>query len=420
MPTSPQKLFREAALERLSSPDQLDRLVTLTRPRAWIAVLTIGVLLAAVTAWGFLGRSPTLVDSRGIIMPVDGDLTYAVSYGGGTLEALHVAPGDSIEAGQVVAAVLHQARIQRLENKRSALAQMQAEVTRDRERADRERLSLRESIAARRREYDITREVSLARMEYLQSRLDRLEPGIGTTIDLHEWEALRDELGVRRQTLEAARASLLQTEAAVREQRTGIERRLHAAERELELMSGELVAMETEVRQESRVVAPAAGRVTELLARPGARLETGQPLAVIATGDHELEVLLYVPYAYAKKLAADMPARISPHAVRREEYGSLRGTVIHVSAYPLSSEALRARLASEVLAGTLTGGVAVHEARVRLDPAPTPSGFAWTSGTGPPVRLTPGTTVEARIVVRERRPVDLIIPFLRAQVGTSL
>jgi HlyD family secretion protein len=49
------QVFRKAALDRLASPEQLDELIPVVDARGWIAALGIGVLTAAVIAWGFLG-----------------------------------------------------------------------------------------------------------------------------------------------------------------------------------------------------------------------------------------------------------------------------------------------------------------------------------------------------------------------------
>src|SRR5262249_6294354 len=44
--------FRKTALDRLSSSEQLDRLLQVTSPRGWIALVGLGLLLAASLLWG--------------------------------------------------------------------------------------------------------------------------------------------------------------------------------------------------------------------------------------------------------------------------------------------------------------------------------------------------------------------------------
>src|SRR5437660_9580673 len=64
----PRQIFRKAALERLSSPEQLDRLMQVTSPRAWIALAALGLLLVAALAWGLFGTVTTTVEGQGVLI----------------------------------------------------------------------------------------------------------------------------------------------------------------------------------------------------------------------------------------------------------------------------------------------------------------------------------------------------------------
>ena len=72
------RIFREEALARLSSPEQLDQLIQVTRPRSWLILLTLFALLAALTAWSVFGRVSTRVAARGMLL------------GGDVFERIHV------------------------------------------------------------------------------------------------------------------------------------------------------------------------------------------------------------------------------------------------------------------------------------------------------------------------------------------
>ncbi len=61
MAATSDNIFRQAALERLSSPDQLDRLISLSSPLSWAALAALLVLLAAIVSWSILGTVPTRV-----------------------------------------------------------------------------------------------------------------------------------------------------------------------------------------------------------------------------------------------------------------------------------------------------------------------------------------------------------------------
>lgn len=66
------QIFRKGALERLSSPDQLDQLMPVTSARGWIALCGVALLIAAGIAWGFLGRIETNVEASGALVRTGG------------------------------------------------------------------------------------------------------------------------------------------------------------------------------------------------------------------------------------------------------------------------------------------------------------------------------------------------------------
>ena len=57
-------VFRKASLDRLSSPEQLDKLLQVTRPRGWIALVALGFLVGSAVLWGSKGASPPGLPAR--------------------------------------------------------------------------------------------------------------------------------------------------------------------------------------------------------------------------------------------------------------------------------------------------------------------------------------------------------------------
>jgi hypothetical protein len=50
----------------MSSPAQLDQHLQVTTPKAWLALLSLGALLAAAVGWGYWGQLTTRVSGRGV------------------------------------------------------------------------------------------------------------------------------------------------------------------------------------------------------------------------------------------------------------------------------------------------------------------------------------------------------------------
>jgi len=71
------ELFRDKSLEKLNSPEQLDRLIVITSPFSWIAMIGGGIIVLAALLWAFFGNIPITEEAPGIFVGdsgrVDGD-----------------------------------------------------------------------------------------------------------------------------------------------------------------------------------------------------------------------------------------------------------------------------------------------------------------------------------------------------------
>jgi multidrug efflux pump subunit AcrA (membrane-fusion protein) len=99
------QIFRKVALERLSSPDQLDQLVKITSPIGWLSLAALVALLAMTLAWAVLGGVPTQVAGRVIFVRTGGIKNVAAPVDG-QVATLAVAAGDPVTQGQVVATIV--------------------------------------------------------------------------------------------------------------------------------------------------------------------------------------------------------------------------------------------------------------------------------------------------------------------------
>src|SRR5262245_60720669 len=94
-------MFRKTALERLSSPEQLDRLLQVTGPRGWVALTALGVLLVAAVLWGLFGTVSTTIEGQGMLVRPEG-VHSVVSPQAGVVENVLVRAGDVIHKDREV------------------------------------------------------------------------------------------------------------------------------------------------------------------------------------------------------------------------------------------------------------------------------------------------------------------------------
>jgi hypothetical protein len=98
-------LFRGQALKRISSPEQLDRVVRTALPLQWVALITLLIVVSAAVAWSAIATVLTTVPAQGFYTTVGG-LHPATTPVAGILTRLPVTTvGAQVSAGQVLATV---------------------------------------------------------------------------------------------------------------------------------------------------------------------------------------------------------------------------------------------------------------------------------------------------------------------------
>jgi hypothetical protein len=101
------RLFRQVALERLSTPERLDELMQVTTPKGWLGMLAMWAVLLVVLLWSIFGSLPTVVTGQGILIR-DGSILGVESPASGQVFDLFVNVGDQVQQDQVVARVVQQ------------------------------------------------------------------------------------------------------------------------------------------------------------------------------------------------------------------------------------------------------------------------------------------------------------------------
>ena len=83
---------------------RVDQVATFARPRMWVALIGIIVLLLAFMAWGFIARAPVSVAVGGLIT-TSGGVSAIGSSLTGTVSAVYVDIGDRVDVGTSVVSI---------------------------------------------------------------------------------------------------------------------------------------------------------------------------------------------------------------------------------------------------------------------------------------------------------------------------
>ncbi len=94
-------LFRKSSLERMSNPEQLDKVLKVTSPMSWLALMGITVIIAVTVIWSFVGTIPETVTAKGIVSATVGS-NSVYTEDAGTVVSLRVRAGDELHLGDLV------------------------------------------------------------------------------------------------------------------------------------------------------------------------------------------------------------------------------------------------------------------------------------------------------------------------------
>ncbi len=414
-----EKLFRAAVLKRLSSPEDLDRMVRVTQPIGWVAGLTLAALIVAVVSWSVVGRLPSRVMGNGIVLPQGGRIVEVQARGNGVLTALSVSVGARVEVGQVVATLGQTDGERDAVVLRAQIAEREQDVAATEAAAESEQRARAESLRRQIQAIDLRLQTARAQEQVLRDRLATNESLYGEHLVTRSQviQAQNDLAAVRQEFSNATSDRARFGEQDLDLQRASNDR-LRDQRNALSELRRRLDALTASLADVLAIRAPDAGTVVEVRAQPGALIRTGQAVLALEQRGSGLEVVSFVNAQDGKRVHAGMPVRISLASARREEYGTLEGTVASVSDFPLSLQAVRAIIQNDELARTFVQSGPPFMARVRLLTDPDSlSGYKWTSRRGATLAMSAGIPATVEIVTEMRRPVAMVIPAMRDLLG---
>lgn len=431
-------IFREVSLERLSSPEQLDQMMSVTSPRAWLSLVAIAAILLTAIIWGIFGNIPNKTEGNGIL--IGGGGVYNVSHTkGGKIIDISVEAGDRIRKGDVVARIEQPELVEEivdLEIQLDKIINFQIATLgfspKEASPALADLNELARSIREAQSAVEIYRaEYNSIRLELAQARLNvntegqnverlavLLEHGAVSQVEFEGASTSLEQARLQVQILEEASlatyAELEQAQLAV----TLLEEQLSEVQEIKKIqMTEQIQKLKTDLEFGSNIVASEDGRVLEVKIGRNQLIQPGMELiSVEREGEaiRDLEVVFYVPAEEGKKITPGMEAHIAPTIVKKEEYGFMLGRVISVSEFPATTQGMMTTLGSQELVSSLARNSAPIEVRIELiTDNTTQSGYKWSSPKGPPITINSGTLCEGTVTISSQPPIRMVIPKVR-------
>ena len=413
-------IFRQAALERIASPEQLDQALRIMTPKGWVALAAVAMVLAGAVVWGFTGSIPTKVHGKGILTRPGGIFVVAAPCDG-IVQNLFIQPGAIIEQGQTL---LELGQPQLLDQIRTARENIQDQ------RSAYERLSAAcitmsgaqsRVLLTKRAECQRTMAAQEKRASWLQEKIRKEEQLVANgLITRQQYMSSIDELSKTQTSIGDLQSQLQESQLQNFSLTTQQSREMLQLEQAIREQQGRISGLQDEYEMKSRVVSKYTGRVAEIDVSQGAAVSLGTAVVKIELMNDEmvsLEAVLYFPASDAKLIEPGMKAEIEPSIVKAEEFGLLQGLVTSVAGYPSSRQSMMSMLVNDALVGELSSGGVPLETRADLIPSSrTFSGYRWSSAHGPQVRLQSGTLCKATVTVSTQRPIALVFPLIRKKL----
>jgi HlyD family secretion protein len=411
-------LFRKEALDSLVGPDQLDEMVRVTSPLGWLALSTALVIVGGCLGWSIFGSYRTTVSGQGLLVPAGGAFVSVYAPKAGWIDSYRQR-GDTVKKGELLARLSAPEdaarltdvddRVNQLTTQRGVfVALLNDHIEKETIAAQRKREAVQETIdLGEARVSELT--ILLGQREFLQSK------GLASSERVIE---ARERSFSARESISRARTELLSLDASLLSLRRQSDQELAAIDRQLRDAEGQRTQTHLSENLATTIVARADGTITTNEVGDQALVSAGQKLMVIEQGGPRLDALLYVPADSGKEVKLGMEVHLSPSVAKKEEYGTLVGTVVQVDESPENEGALAQRLGNPDIARLFMKGGPPLQLIVRINPgAHGPDSYAWTSQRGEQIALASTTLLEGQVTVKSGRPIGLFIPVLRRFVG---
>ncbi|ODH01093.1 NHLP bacteriocin system secretion protein [Nostoc sp. KVJ20] len=470
-------IFRQEALERLSSPEQLDQAINVVKPQAWLTLSAMSFVVAVAGVWSVFGRIPLTVTGQGILIKPHHVVEFQAP-SSGPLLTLKVKAGDVIKQGDVLGIIDQSALKQQLQQEQIKLQQLQTQnqetdrlqkllidqqiITLGQQKLDLESNLRREQDAPKLR--DQTQRAIAQKRQSINSRkqqinylLKTLKKRVDNRRHLFEQHVISQDMLVQaEQEYFNTQSELSDIDVQLKDleiqetttQREYLENLNRIDEiktkikdintqntklREQDLKQSidktnqirevkrRIAQLELQLSQDSRIISKYNGHILELSAVPGQMMNPGSRLGSIEAEqpNSKLMSLVYFANKDGKQIKPGMAVQVTPSFAKREREGGIVGTIADVSAFPVSTQDITAIVGNKEIAASLAGkGEGQVQAFVQLQENPTSvSGYKWSSSDGPALKISSGTTTSVQVKVGEKAPISYIIPMLRSWTG---
>ena len=413
-------------------------------PRSWeLSFFAALLLVTALFVWGFWGSIPEYSRGRGVIL-LDQRFLLVESDSTGTLVKIHYFDDMKVKRGDLLAEIRQQDLKMQLDARRKEVedARNLLELKR---RWDQEKTLVEDRSSENRREnLTITIALSEKRLAEMSLQLKDYEELLAKRyISVTQYSSLKGQYNQLLESITNLRTQLDSLPIDRLHNRSARAQDLEETKARLVQLEKERDRLESEYEAKSKVYSPIDGAVTQTMGINGMNVSEGTPLfqleydtknkdvlEIVAELDRtafsnsesglglkgvyeNLEVIGFLESGMGANVRKGMPVTIMPDNMKKEESGSLRGKVIYAGERPTTrAEAKQIVKNQDLVAAVWQENMDYYFVAIKLDRDENGQ-YLWTSKRGLNRSVNVGTIASVEVSLYERRPVDLLIPYLK-------
>lgn len=247
-------------------------------------------------------------------------------------------------------------------------------------------------------------------------------------------EQLKVEQTQTEQQYQANQAKIIELQANLRQLDVQKSQLLYQQKQTVDTKNEEILDTQQSIQRlkeqlasTGQVISPRKGTIISINILPGQIINTGEAVAILQRppltnetkkSQSQLDVISYFTPGDGKQIKSGMKMQVTPSIVKREDYGGIISYVNQIVSFPITEEKATIDVGSQTLAQDLTSGGKVIEVRAKMQTnSDNFSGYTWSSGSGPKLTISQGTTASVEVIVEQRAPITFVIPLLRSITG---
>ena len=409
--------FRKTALEKLSTPEQLDQLIKVTTPKGWILLSTLFIALTTALIWSVFGNIKTKLNVVGVILGEE--LHEVVSTSNGQLLDLKVEIGQKVKKGDIIA-VLHQPEIlQQIEGYQAIIKERELEFNQSSSFGSQDTRIQSEFVNQQRASVQMQISTEEKNIIFLngqyQKEKELLNKGLITRPQINSTE---QQIETAKSNIKRLRSQLTQSSSQELNLEYDSQQRNSFSRQKVSEAQRQLQQLQEQYDNKTFIKSPYDGEIVEVLTDIGIMVGAGTPLFKLKNvnikQDKKLKGVLYISSQDGKKIVKDMEALISPSTVKPQDHGFIKAKVTYISEFPITQKGMLRTVKNEQLVQSLLSMGTLFEVYVEFEEDKnTTSGYKWTSSKGPDIQVNEGTSCFGKITIENERPISLVVPAFK-------